>query len=44
MAPAPDLPPFTSTSVFTAWGVDPVLLISTVWVATFYLYGVWRLR
>lgn len=40
----PDLPPFTFASVFTEWGLDPVLFIGTVWVAGAYAYGVWRLR
>ena len=40
----PDLPPFTPASVFTEWGLDPVLFIGTMWVAGLYLYGVWRLH
>ncbi|MCZ4499615.1 MAG: hypothetical protein JWQ74_2168 [Marmoricola sp.] len=39
-----ELPRFTATSVFTAWGVDPVLFVLTVWIAGTYLLGVWSLR
>ena len=39
-----DLPRFTLGSVFSAWGIDPFLFVVTVWVAGFYLYGVWLLR
>jgi len=39
-----DLPRFTASSVFTAWGVDPFLFVVTVWVAGLYLFGVWTLR
>lgn len=40
----PDLPPFRFSSVFTEWGLDPLLFIGTVWVAGLYLFGVWKLR
>jgi len=40
----PDLPRFTLGSVFSAWSLDPVLFVLTVWVAGLYLYGVWVLR
>src|SRR3954462_999109 len=39
-----DLPPFSLARVFTAWELDPVLTVLTVWVAGAYLYGVWRLH
>ena len=39
-----DLPRFTPGSVFSAWSLDPVLFVLTVWVAGLYLYGVWVLR
>ncbi len=39
-----DLPRFTVTSVFTAWGLDPVPFVLTIWVAGLYLLGVWFLR
>lgn len=39
-----DLPRFTATSVFTAWGIDPYLFVGTVWVAGLYLLGVWTLH
>ncbi|MFL6172726.1 MAG: cytochrome c oxidase assembly protein [Marmoricola sp.] len=39
-AATPDLPRFTATTVFTAWGLDPVLFVLTVWVAGTYLLGV----
>jgi cytochrome c oxidase assembly factor CtaG len=39
-----DLPRFTATSVFTAWGIDPYLFVGTVWVAGLYLFGVWTLH
>ena len=38
------LPPFSWTSIFTQWGIDPVLFVVTVWVAGLYLWGVWSLR
>ena len=38
------MPRFTFASVFTQWGMDPVLFVLTVWVAGFYLLGVWMLR
>jgi putative copper resistance protein D len=38
------LPRFTASSVFTQWGLDPVLFIGTVWIAALYLWGVWTLR
>jgi putative copper resistance protein D len=41
---ASDLPRFTATSFFTAWGIDPVPFIVTVWIAGLYLLGVWVLR
>ena len=37
-------PPFTLARVFTAWELDPVLTVLTVWVAGLYLFGVWRLH
>lgn len=40
----PDLPPFRFASVFTEWGMDPLLFIGTTWVAGLYLYAVWKLR
>lgn len=40
----PDLPRFTASSFFTAWGLDPVPFILTVWIAGLYLLGVWVLR
>jgi putative copper resistance protein D len=43
-ASSPELPRFTAGSVFTEWGIDPVLFIGTVWVAGLYLLGVWTLR
>ncbi|HSF05503.1 MAG TPA: cytochrome c oxidase assembly protein [Methylomirabilota bacterium] len=39
-----DLPPFTPASVFTEWGIDPLLFVLTVWAAGLYLFGVWVLR
>ena len=39
-----DLPRFTFSSVFTEWGLDPVLFIGAVWVTGLYLYGVWLLH
>lgn len=39
-----DQPPFSLARVFTAWELDPVLTVLTVWVAGAYLFGVWRLR
>ena len=39
-----DLPRFTATSVFTAWGIDPYFFVGTVWVAGLYLLGVWTLH
>ena len=39
-----DLPRFTATSVFTAWGIDPYLFVGTVWVAGLYVLGVWVLH
>jgi putative copper resistance protein D len=41
---APDLPRFTASSFFTAWGLDPLAFVITVWVAGLYLFGVWTLR
>ena len=38
------MPRFTLSSVFTEWGLDPVLFVLTVWVAGLYLLGVWTLR
>ncbi|MFZ2502076.1 MAG: cytochrome c oxidase assembly protein [Nocardioides sp.] len=38
-----DLPPFGFERVWTEWGLDPWLFVVTVWVAGFYLWGVWRL-
>src|SRR3954452_8285470 len=35
-----DLPPFTLARVFTAWSLDPLLTIVSVWVAGLYLLGV----
>lgn len=43
-ANSPELPRFTASSFFTAWGIDPVLFVLTVWVAGTYLLGVWTLR
>jgi cytochrome c oxidase assembly factor CtaG len=40
----PDLPPFTFARVFSAWELDPVLTVLTVWVAGLYLVGMWRLH
>lgn len=40
----PDLPPFRLSSIFTEWGLDPVLFIGTAWAAGLYLYAVWKLR
>jgi cytochrome c oxidase assembly factor CtaG len=39
-----DLPPFTFARVFTAWSLDPVLSVLTVWVVGLYLFGVWVLH
>ena len=39
-----DQPPFTLARVFTAWELDPVLTVLTVWVTGAYLVGVWRLH
>jgi putative copper resistance protein D len=39
-----DLPPFTPSTVFTEWGIDPFLFVVTVWVTGLYLVGVWVLR
>lgn len=39
-----DLPRFTASSFFTAWGLDPVPFILTIWIAGLYLLGVWVLR
>jgi cytochrome c oxidase assembly factor CtaG len=41
---ADSLPRFTAGSVFTQWGLDPVLFVITVWVTGMYLLGVWTLR
>ncbi len=41
---AGELPRFTPASVFTEWGIDPILFVATVWVAGLYLIGVWTLR
>jgi len=38
------LPAFGLSEVFTAWRLDPLLTVVTVWVAGLYLYGVWRLH
>jgi putative copper resistance protein D len=38
------LPPFSPSSVFTEWGLDPFLFVITVWVAGLYLVGVLALR
>jgi cytochrome c oxidase assembly factor CtaG len=38
------MPPFTPASVFTEWGIDPILFVATVWVTGLYLLGVWTLR
>ena len=43
-ASTPDLPRFTATSFFTAWGIDPVPFIICVWAASLYLVGVQVLR
>ena len=40
----PDLPPFSFSAIFTEWGIDPVLLVLSVWVAGLYLVGVWLLH
>ena len=40
----PDLPPFGLARVFTAWELDPLLTVVTVWVSGLYLFGVWRLH
>jgi cytochrome c oxidase assembly factor CtaG len=39
-----DLPPFSATTFFSEWGVDPFLFVLTVWVTGLYLLGVWTLR
>jgi cytochrome c oxidase assembly factor CtaG len=39
-----DLPPFTASTVFSEWGIDPFLFVVTVWVTGLYLAGVWVLR
>ena len=39
-----DLAPFTFGRVFTAWTLDPVLTVVTVWAAGLYLFGVWVLH
>lgn len=39
-----DLPRFTASSFFTAWGLDPVPFVLTIWIAGLYLLGVWVLR
>ncbi len=39
-----DLPPFSLSRVFTAWSVDPVLTVLTVWAVGLYLFGLWLLR
>ena len=39
-----DLAPFTIGRVFTAWTLDPVLTVVTVWAAGLYLFGVWVLH
>ncbi len=38
------MPPFTPSSVFTQWGLSPVLFVLVVWAAGLYLYAVWRLH
>lgn len=38
------LPAFGLSEVFTAWTLDPLLTVVTVWAAGLYLYGVWRLH
>ncbi len=40
----PNLPPFTLSTVFTEWGIDPFLFVVTVWVTGLYLWGVWTLH
>lgn len=42
--PSGDLPRFTLGSVFTAWSVDPIPFVVTVWAVGLYLLGVWTLR
>ena len=37
-------PPSTLERVFTAWTLDPLLTVLTVWAAGLYLVGVWVLR
>ncbi len=39
-AATPALPPFGADTLFTQWGIDPVLTVLTVWVAGAYLVGV----
>jgi cytochrome c oxidase assembly factor CtaG len=39
-----DLPPFSASTVFTEWGIDPFLFVLTVWVTGLYLVGVWVVR
>ncbi len=39
-----DMPRFTASSFFTAWGLDPVPFILTIWIVGLYLLGVWVLR
>jgi putative copper resistance protein D len=38
------LPPFSFARLVTAWELDPVLTVLTVWAAGLYLVGVWTLR
>ena len=42
--PVPHLPPFTFSTVFTHWEVDPFLTVITVWAVGLYLFGVWLLH
>jgi putative copper resistance protein D len=39
-----DLAPFAFSRVFTAWSLDPVLTVLTVWAAGLYIFGVWVLH
>jgi cytochrome c oxidase assembly factor CtaG len=41
---ADSLPRFTASSFFTAWGLDPLPFVITVWAAGLYLFGVRTLR
>jgi len=38
------VPPFSPSSVFTEWGLPPVIFVLVVWATGLYLVGVWRLH